>query len=214
MERQDIKNRTATPAALEERLIEALGQLAPRVDGIIVADQVPEEGCGVVTPAVRAALEALADARPDRVIAVDSRARIGAFRRAICKPNEREAWSALYGAPPDAPPTLEDASRCGLALHTRTGRPVFVTVGERGILVADGGRVEHVPAVPVSGPIDIVGAGDSAMAAIALALCAGATPSEAALIANLVASITIQQLGTTGTATCEQVLARHREVFA
>jgi len=52
------------------------------------------------------------------------------------------------------------------------------------------------------------------MAAIALALCAGATPSEAALIANLVASITIQQLGTTGTATCEQVLARHREVFA
>jgi len=51
------------------------------------------------------------------------------------------------------------------------------------------------------------------MAAIVTALCAGATPVEAAEIANLVASITIQQLGTTGTATREQVLARFREVM-
>jgi hypothetical protein len=32
------------------------------------------------------------------------------------------------------------------------------------------------------------------------------------VVANLVASITIQQLGTTGTATREQVLQRYREV--
>jgi len=91
---------------------------------------------------------------------------------------------------------------------------VFLTLGSRGILVFHAEGPTLVPASPARGPIDIVGAEDAAMAGIALALCAWATPSEAALIANLVASITIQQLGTTGTATCEQVLARHREVFA
>jgi sugar/nucleoside kinase (ribokinase family) len=44
-----------------------------------------------------------------------------------------------------------------------------------------------------------------------LALLAGADAVEAATIGNLVASVTVQQLGTTGTATPEQVLARHLE---
>jgi len=41
-----------------------------------------------------------------------------------------------------------------------------------------------------------------------LALCAGASLPEAALVGCLVASITVQQLATTGTATPEQVLQR------
>ncbi|MHB1318862.1 MAG: bifunctional heptose 7-phosphate kinase/heptose 1-phosphate adenyltransferase [Anaerolineae bacterium] len=213
-ERQDIKNRSATPEHLERRLIGALEALAAQVDGIIVADQVPEEGCGVVTPAVRAAMDRLAEAMPEKIVAVDSRVRIGLYRHQILKPNEREAWAALHGAPREAPPTLDESAECGLALHGRTGRPVFLTIGERGVLAIADGEATHVPAPAVPGPIDIVGAGDSAMAAIASALCAGATPAEAASIANLVASITIQQLGTTGTATREQVLARFREVNA
>ena len=59
---------------------------------------------------------------------------------------------------------------------------------------------EHVPAVAVDPPIDIVGAGDSCMAAIVSALCSGAEPVQAAFMGNLAASITIQQVGTTGTA--------------
>jgi len=70
----------------------------------------------------------------------------------------------------------------------------------------------HLPAAKVDGPIDIVGAGDSTTAGIVSALCAGATHLEAGLIGNLVASITIQQIGTTGTATPEQIIARHADV--
>jgi len=65
-----------------------------------------------------------------------------------------------------------------------------------------------VAACPVSGPIDIVGAGDAATSGIVAALLAGATDFEAAALGNLVASITIQQLGTTGTATPQQVRER------
>lgn len=73
-------------------------------------------------------------------------------------------------------------------------------------------RTAQVPAYPVAGPIDVVGAGDSTSAGIACALAGGATLEEAAAFGNLVASITIQQIGTTGTATLEQVRRRWREV--
>ena len=81
-------------------------------------------------------------------------------------------------------------------------------------MLVDEEGATHLPAVHVDGEIDIVGAGDSTTAGIVSALCAGATRVEAGLIGNLVASITIQQIGTTGTATPVQVLARHEEVNA
>ncbi len=99
-------------------------------------------------------------------------------------------------------------------LAQRVGRPVFCTRGEQGTLVVEPGRRDGilVPAYAVAGPIDPVGAGDSTSAAIACALASGATHAVAAAFGNLVASITIQQLGTTGTASPEQIRHRWREV--
>ena len=47
---------------------------------------------------------------------------------------------------------------------------------------------------------DPTGAGDSFNAGAVLALAAGASFAEAAVVGNLVASITVQQLATTGVA--------------
>ena len=79
------------------------------------------------------------------------------------------------------------------------------------LVVRRDGEATRVPAFPVSGPFDIVGAGDSATAGIVASLLSGETPVEAAAVGNLVASITIQQLGATGTAMPEQLLARGAE---
>jgi sugar/nucleoside kinase (ribokinase family) len=57
-----------------------------------------------------------------------------------------------------------------------------------------------------------VGAGDSCSAGITAAIVSGCTHLQAAAFGNLVASITIQQLGVTGTAAPEQVKSRWREV--
>ncbi len=65
-----------------------------------------------------------------------------------------------------------------------------------------------VPGFPVEGPIDPTGAGDSVTAGAVLALAAGARLDEAALVGNLVASITIQQLATTGTARPKELRER------
>ena len=66
-------------------------------------------------------------------------------------------------------------------------QPVFVTLAERGIIGADPhGHLEHVPAFPVRGPIDIVGAGDAVTANLVLALAAGAKLTEALELAAVV----------------------------
>ena len=65
-----------------------------------------------------------------------------------------------------------------------------------------------VRGVQLDGPTDPTGAGDSATAGAVLALAAGASLAEAALMGNLVASITVEQLATTGTATPEQLPPR------
>ena len=80
------------------------------------------------------------------------------------------------------------------------------------LLAAPEGELIEVHGYPVTGPIDPVGAGDSTSAGIAAAWAAGAAPWQAASFGNLVASITVQQLGTTGTATPAQIRARWREV--
>ena len=68
-----------------------------------------------------------------------------------------------------------------------------------------------VPGFRVEGPVDVVGAGDAATSGFVMSLLAGATPVEAAAVGNLVASITVQQLGTTGTASPSQVVQRYHE---
>jgi len=210
LNRLDIKNRQPMPAALEDRIIAALHQQIDHVDGIIVADQVQEANCGVVTDRVRAALNELGRTHPQVTIAVDSRVRIGDYRNVIVKPNAREATLAIHPeeTASEIPQALAHSS--AQALHQRTGRPVFLTAGENGVFVFDDAGMTHVPGIHVAGPIDIVGAGDSTMAGIVAALCCEATNAEAGRMGCLVASITIQQLGTTGTATREQVVERHQ----
>ena len=202
LNRLDTKNRAPLPADLEAQVIAGLQAALPRVHGVVIADQVSEPNCGVITDRVRAALSDLARAHPGVPFLADSREHIGLFRDVIVKPNAREAMRATGAA------SLEAA---GEALRQRTRRPAVLTNGDAGMVVFDEAGVVSVPGVRVSGPVDFVGAGDSALAGITAALCAGAALPEAALMGNLVASITIQQLGVTGTASRAQVLARWAE---
>jgi bifunctional ADP-heptose synthase (sugar kinase/adenylyltransferase) len=210
LERLDIKNRRPAPRALQEQLIAHLRRRLPRWHGAIVLDQVSEPECGVVTTRVRRFLMDQARRLPDKILLADSRQRIGLFRHLIVKPNQFEAARALGETL--RRPSLRASAAHARALACRTRQPVFLTLGERGMLVARGEQVGRFDAFRVAGPIDPVGAGDSTSAAIVAALSAGAGLEEAALIANLVGSITIQQLGTTGTATPAQILRRYREV--
>ena len=203
LNRLDIKNWTPLSTADEGQVLESLDDGWDRLDGLVVLDQVSETDCGVVTTRVRDRLAALANGRPALFVLADSRERIGLFRSVALKPNRRECLLATGE---------QDLWAAVARLARLAGRPVFCTCGEEGMLLADpeGGLASpaRIAGYAVDGPTDPVGAGDSASAGIVCARAAGATPEQAAAFGCLVASITVQQIGTTGTATPEQVRRR------
>lgn len=205
-ERYDTKNRVSTSPAIERRIVDSLDALLPGLDAVIVADQVEEEGCGVVTAEVRRALASAAPRNPDVVFWADSRRRIRQFRGTIIKPNQFEAVGKENPLPGDKVGLVElvEAVR---RLRAETGAPICATRGAEGMLVSDP-EMTVVPGLRVEGPLDPTGAGDSATAGAVLALAAGGQLPEAALVGNLVASITVGQLATTGTARPEQLTER------
>jgi rfaE bifunctional protein kinase chain/domain len=207
IERLDIKNHTPLAASLETAMIDRLKALVQQVEGVIIVDHVPEPDCGVITARVRQEIASLAQAYPQKFFIADSRKRMHLFRNVIIKCNLSEAQKAAH-LPAAEASEFDLASQSSNILSQRNQRPVIITMGDKGILVNADGLVNTIPAMPVSGPLDIVGAGDSTISGVTASLCAGATLPEAALIGNLVASITIQQIGTTGTATRSQVKQR------
>ncbi len=204
--RYDTKNRRSTDEALEQAILESLDVLLPAVDAVIVLDQVEEAECGVVTTRVRNEIADRAGRWPSVLFWADSRLRIRRFRGVTIKANQFEAVG-MENPPPGEEIDVQRLLEATAVLRAETGAPLCVTRGCHGMYVTDP-EPTLVPGVTVSGPIDPTGAGDSATAGAVAALCAGASLPEAALVGNLVASITVQQLATTGTASRGQVRER------
>jgi rfaE bifunctional protein kinase chain/domain len=203
LNRLDRKNWRPTPPGVQERLISFVHTLLDEIDGLILMDQVDQPETGVVTQRLLEAIGRAAQAKPDLFIIADSRRSLKGFPPVCFKMNALEL-AALVGTTP--PLAREEIQQQAAQLARRQGRAVFVTLAERGILGASAdGAVEHLPALPLRGPIDIVGAGDAVTANLAAALAAGATVREAIEIANAAASIVVHQLGTTGTASVKQI---------
>lgn len=222
--RLDHKNVNPTPAELEQKIIDAVWEIAPRVDALIALDQLTSEGKGVLTPRVRQELAKLGDSYPNLVLYADSRAFIKEFHNMIIKCNNIEAAKLFHDNKESDTGALlvsdtsdpTDTEKHLLSLAKHTGRPVFISCGSRGVMtISKEGRPVLVPGItlPPDTPIDIVGAGDACSSGIVTSLCSGAAPEEAAFVGNLAAAITIQVIGTTGTATRDEVMALYDEYY-
>jgi bifunctional ADP-heptose synthase (sugar kinase/adenylyltransferase) len=211
LNRLDVRTRAPLSSAATEEVCRRVEEVFRTSDGLIVLDQLVDEDCGVVNSQVRECVARLAAANPSKLVYVDSRRFLGRFVAGVLKGNRGEVLAAAGAGLGDASDGA--VGECLAALAGKTGRPAYCTMGDQGILVARPGDAPTVvPAYPVQGPVDIVGAGDAATSGIVTALLAGSSELEAAAMGNLVASITIQQLGTTGTATPAQIRARCQEV--
>ena len=199
LSRLDTKNWTPTPPEVEERIIAALQAAARTADAVIVLDQVDIAETGVVTRRVLDAVAGIIASRPKLPIIADSRRGLGGFPAVIFKMNAAEL-AAMSGLPVSS--DLATVRGAAAALARRNGRPVFVTLSERGMVGAlPSGETEWVPSLPIRGPIDVVGAGDAVTANLITALAAGASLLEALELASAAASIVLHQVGTTGAAT-------------
>lgn len=207
LNRLDSKNWTPTPDAVQDRLIASLRAVAAEADALIVLDQVDVPETGVVTVRLLAALGEIVRQRPDLLVIADSRRGLRGYPPVTLKMNAAEL-AALAGTASAG--GLEDVKAAAGRLAREHGRAVFVTLSERGMIGAgpEGPEIDHVPALPVRGPIDIVGAGDAVTANLAAALAAGAGRREAMEVASVAASLVIHQLGTTGTAGVREIAAQ------
>lgn len=181
---------------------------ARRATGIIIEDY----GKGVVRQAVVDA--ALKAARESGIpVGMDPKESQELDVRGItlATPNRREAFH-LAGAPetrPQAHP-LEDKALLEVSeklLDKWQAAQVLVTLGPQGMLLRGrAGELHHVP-TRAREVFDVSGAGDTVIATCVLALAAGASPIEAAELANYAAGVVVGKLGT---ATCapEELLAQ------
>ena len=158
---------------------------------MLVADQAETSAGGVVTPAVRESLIALAAKYPEKIFLADSRRRIHLFRNLMVKPNHSEAEAAckeLFGS--------VDFKRLR---ETLASKGAFCDAWPQGRAGLEEGKETWSKPRPVEKPVDICGAGDSFAAGTALTMAVTHDPVEAASFGNIVASITVMKKGT-GTA--------------
>jgi D-beta-D-heptose 7-phosphate kinase/D-beta-D-heptose 1-phosphate adenosyltransferase len=123
---------------------------------------------------------------------------------ALLKPNLREAESLsgirIRGA--------EDLARAAARLRQRIGGgAVAVTRGAAGMVLFDERERGTEVATVAREVFDVQGAGDTTLAALALALRAGAPLFEAAVIANAAAGVVVEKVGT-ATASAEELCRR------
>jgi len=203
LNRLDLKNWTPTPALLQELLRNKLVSVAQFVDAIIILDQVEVPESGVVTRDLMRTLKEIVESDPDLLVLADSRRGLSGFPSMTFKMNAAELAS-LTGGKQAA--SLEEIKQVASELARERRRNIFVTLAERGILgAAASGEIQHLPALPNRGAIDIVGAGDAVTANLTAALAAGASLREALELANAAGSVVIHKLGTTGTATLAEL---------
>jgi rfaE bifunctional protein kinase chain/domain len=163
-------------------------------DAIVLSDY----GSGLITPGlaqtIRRAL--VGGSTPSVPILVDSRYQLFQYHgMTTCTPNESEVEQLLGIRIDDDLDVLERAGR-EILRRTRSGA-VLVTRGSRGMALFQPRQITiHIPIVGSDEVADVTGAGDTVIATSALALAAGATFHEAALLANYAGGLVVMKRGT------------------
>lgn len=187
-----------TPKTLD-LIIELLDRAAAENDVVVLNQQVPQ---GISSEAAIERFNAVIATHRRTQFVVDARHRPELYRGAVLKLNAREAarLASKFGHIIEDFASTNNVMGLARCISGRSGKAVFVTRGESGIIAANGEIIHDVPGIQVLAKTDTVGAGDTVVAAIAASLGGGQTPLIAAKLANIAAMITVQKLQTTGTA--------------
>jgi rfaE bifunctional protein kinase chain/domain len=177
--------------AFARKLVPALSDC----DAVLLSDY----GSGLVTPAlastIRAAVARRSRRRPIPVL-VDTRYRLLEFHGlTTCTPNESEVEHVL-GISIKA--DVDALERAGREILRRTKmHAVLVTRGSRGMALFEPKvATVHVPIFGSDEVADVTGAGDTVIAAFALALASGASFYEATRLANYAGGLVVMKSGT------------------
>ena len=187
--RIDRQTKTPVTGEVEKKIIENIKKAMPMYDGVILSDY--HLGCltqNVITSAIEEAKKL------NKIIVADIQ-------------KEMEKYKGVTAITPNQPDTEKFVSKfikddktlneAGLELMNKLDlKTLLITRGENGMAVFEKGREPvKIPAFNKKEVFDVTGAGDTVVAAFTLALCAGFSAKEAAIIGNTAASIVIRHFG-------------------
>ncbi len=187
--RYDIEDQLPAEGNWTTLLAENLAAAALEADAVAVSDY----GYGSVTAKILSAIEGSRSSV--RWTCLDSRYRIGLFPGVGgATPNLGEL-EAFAGKPLKTDQAVSEAAE---DLRTTLGAQfVLATRGNKGMTLAEGDRAPiHIPVFGTDEVADVTGAGDTVLAVLVASLAAGATPGEAAVLANIAGGLVVMKLGT------------------
>jgi D-beta-D-heptose 7-phosphate kinase/D-beta-D-heptose 1-phosphate adenosyltransferase len=188
--RYDIEGRHELKGALRRRILRYVESRLRDLSCVVVSDYAK----GVVSAALMSEITRLAALRKVPVIVDPKVEHFGYYKGVtVITPNHLEATQAsgLHG---DDDQTINEA---GMMIRQRLGcQSVLITRGERGMSLYEGdGLSWHLP-TQARQVYDVTGAGDTVIGTLALALSAGATIKNGAILANHAASVVVGMRGT------------------
>ncbi len=175
---------------VEESVTQQIGQHTPEKDAVMASDYLT----GLMTETVVAAL--LVTGRACSVLlTADAQGQLGKYSGFdLVKCNADEASEYVKRALDSDESFAAAGSEIVAALGLRGG--MLITRGSDGLtLVEAAGQVTHLRAPHVEDVFDTVGAGDTSLAVMTLALTAGAGYPEAAALANFAAGLVVRKVG-------------------
>jgi D-beta-D-heptose 7-phosphate kinase/D-beta-D-heptose 1-phosphate adenosyltransferase len=209
--RVDRESTASSDGATVRRLLVGLEPRLLSADALIVGDY----GKGVVTQPLLDALKRFCRAR-GIWLSLDPKPvhHLNLNGLSLVTPNRREAFElAEMDDTTRTSDPLKDTNllRVGEKLLTSLQPALLlITLGDLGMLLFQRGRKPfHIPTVAQE-VFDVSGAGDTVIGSFTLAIAAGASPIEAALISNFAAGVVVEKVGT-ATVTPEELLATFQQ---
>lgn len=190
--RLDRVDRSPINSDIEARVLDRIKVWASEVDAVLVSDYLS----GLLTPSVVTRVRTLGGSKR-RLLTADAQGQLDKYARFdVVKCNQHEAARVLARVldQDDAFAEAGDA----LASRLELRRAMLITRAAAGMTVAEAdGRVTQLPQVAGarSDVFDTVGAGDTVIAVLTLALAAGAPVAEAAMLANVAAGLVVRRVG-------------------
>ncbi len=196
--RADREHRVPVDNAIATRIVELIREALKDADAFVISDY----DKGAITPGILKKVLPLAYERMP--VLIDPKLRnFDSYRPAtLVTPNHHEALG-LTNIEEDSDDGLTQA---GQAIRQRLScDAVLITRGDRGMMLLEGKQNPVFVETAAREVYDVTGAGDTVIATLAAALAAGASMTEAAILANHAAGIVVGKLGT-ATATADELL--------
>ena len=190
--RVDYEPTQALPTEVHKKIYSKVVQSLKKADALAVSDY----GFGVASPEEVAKL--LSRGKRRAIATLDSRYQLDRYAHAglhSATPNEGE-MEALHHA--TIGKNVAELERCGRATLTDMKLvSLVITRGRDGMaLFQPGQQTAHISVYGSDQVVDVTGAGDTVLAAYTLGLASGASPLEAAHIANIAGGLVVMKRGT------------------